>query len=555
MKGLHGKEIHILFTGVGRRVELIQAFRQAALRLHVNLKIYGADMAGTAPALAFCDVTRKICAMKDKDYIPQLLHICRQDHIDLLIPTIDTDLAVLAENAGRFQETGTKAVISSPDKIGICRDKNYTSDFFRSCGLKAPETINDYRKYAGPYPCFIKPKDGSSSINAFKVNQESELAVYAEKIEDYIIQPFIEGKEYTVDIFCDFEGNPVYITPRERVAVRSGEVLKTKIELDERIIAESKMLIREFKPCGPMAVQLIRQSGTGDDYYIEINPRYGGGAPLSMKAGADSAEALLRLSLGEKVGYQERGVSDGAVYSRFDQSIYIAAESRRTSEELSGGSRQVKGVVFDLDDTLYSEKQYVRSGYRAIAERLGHEEAEEKLWNYFLEGKNAFDELLEDLGQSERKTECLEIYRNHMPDITLYDGAGDCIRELKEAGIKIGIITDGRVNGQKNKIAALGLDKIADDIIITDELGGEQFRKPNDIAFRIMQCRWRIPFDEMAYVGDNLMKDFQAPRQLGMKSIYFENPDGIYYNKTPMDIDYGMKISDIADVNEMIVRA
>ena len=96
---------------------------------------------------------------------------------------------------------------------------------------------------------------------------------------------------------------------------------------------------------------------------------------------------------------------------------------------------------------------------------MGHEEAEEKLWNYFLEGKNAIDELLEDLGQSERKTECLEIYRNHMPDITLYDGAGDCIRELKEAGIKIGIITDGRVNGQKNKIAALGLDKIADDII------------------------------------------------------------------------------------------
>lgn len=554
MKGLHGKEIHILFTGVGRRVELIQAFRQAALRLHVNLKIYGADMAGTAPALVFCDATRKICAMKDKDYIPQLLHICRQDHIDLLIPTIDTDLAVLAENAERFQEVGTKAVISSMDKVAICRDKNYTSDFFRSCGLKAPETINDYRKYTGPYPCFIKPKDGSSSINAFKVNQESELAVYAEKIEDYIIQPFIEGKEYTVDIFCDFEGNPVYITPRERVAVRSGEVLKTKIELDEKIIAESKMLIRGFKPCGPMAVQLIRQNGTDEDYYIEINPRYGGGAPLSMKAGADSAESLLRLSLGEKVGYQESGISDGAVYSRFDQSIYIAAESRRINGESCSRFRGVTGVIFDLDDTLYSEKQYVRSGYRAIAESLGYEEAEEKLWNYFLEGKNAIDELLEELGQSDRKTECLETYRNHMPDIALYDGVGDCIRELKKAGIKIGIITDGRVNGQKNKIAALGLDKITDDIIITDELGGEQFRKPNDIAFRIMQCRWRIPFEEMAYVGDNLTKDFQAPRQLGMKSIYFENPDGLYYTGTPMDIDYGMKIGTISDVSQMVVR-
>ena len=546
MKGLHGKEIHILFTGVGRRIELIQAFRQAALRLHINLKIYGADMAGTAPALAFCDETRKICAMKDEDYIPQLLQICQRDKIDLLIPTIDTDLAVLAKNAERFQETGTKAVISSPDKIAICRDKNYTSDFFKSCGLKAPETINDYRKYAGSYPCFIKPKDGSSSINAFKVNQESELSVYAEKIEDYIIQPFIEGKEYTIDIFCDFEGNPVYITPRERVAVRSGEVLKTKIELDEKMIEESKKLIRGFQPCGPITVQLIRQSSTGDDYYIEINPRYGGGAPLSMKAGADSAEALLRLSLGESVGYQERKASDGAVYSRFDQSIYIAAESKR----IDGG---IKGIIFDLDDTLYSEKQYVRSGYRAIARRLGNKEAEEKLWNFFLEGKNAIDELLEESGQPDRKTECLEVYRNHMPDISLYDGVDGCIRELKNAGIKIGIITDGRVNGQKNKLAALGLAEIVDDIIITDELGGEQFRKPNDIAFRIMQNRWRIPFEEMAYVGDNLMKDFQAPRQLGMKSIYFENPDGLYYRGTPMDIDYGMKISHVTDVKRVII--
>ena len=85
------KTFRILFTGVGRRVELIQAFRQAANRLNVNLKLYGADMAGTAPALAFCDYTRKVCGMRDADYIPQLLRICEADHIDLLIPTIDTE--------------------------------------------------------------------------------------------------------------------------------------------------------------------------------------------------------------------------------------------------------------------------------------------------------------------------------------------------------------------------------------------------------------------------------------------------------------------------------
>lgn len=162
------KEIHILFTGVGRRVELIQAFRQAASHLEINLKLYGADMAGTAPALVFCDYTRKLCGMSDEHYIPQLLNICEADHIDLLIPTIDTDLLILGQNVEKFEKIGTKVLISKPDKIAICRDKNYTADFFESCGLKAPQTVNDYRLYCEPFPCFIKPKDGSSSINAFK---------------------------------------------------------------------------------------------------------------------------------------------------------------------------------------------------------------------------------------------------------------------------------------------------------------------------------------------------------------------------------------------------
>lgn len=76
--------------------------------------------------------------MRDADYIPQLLRICEADHIDLLIPTIDTDLLVLSQNAAKFDEIGTKVLISKPDKIAICRDKNYTADFFESCSLKAP---------------------------------------------------------------------------------------------------------------------------------------------------------------------------------------------------------------------------------------------------------------------------------------------------------------------------------------------------------------------------------------------------------------------------------
>lgn len=516
MVGMIMGEIRLLFTGVGRRIELLQAFRQAALSLNVNLKIFGADMTETAPALAYCDYTCKVCSMKDENYIAELSAICTENYIDLLIPTIDTDLFVLSGNTHVFENT--KVLISKPDKIAICRDKNKTVEFFESCGCKAPETINDWKQYQGPYPCFIKPKNGSSSINAFRVESVKELEVYAKQVADYIIQPFIKGTEYTVDIFCDFKGNPIYITPRIRLQIRAGEVLKTQINMDKKIIEECKRIIEKFRPVGPITIQLIRQNTTDADYFIEINPRFGGGAPLSMKAGARSAETVLKLLLGEDIG-KDTVISNGAVYSRFDQSVCVREGEKK---------QRVRGVVFDLDDTLYSEKQYIKSGFNAVAEYLGRTDAVDKLWNNFIKGKPAIDTYLEESEEMNKKAECLCIYRMHMPNISLYDGVADLIDKLKTNGIKVGIISDGRPSGQRNKLTALGLNDMVDDIIITDALGGEQFRKPCDIAFRIMQRRWGIPFEQMMYVGDNLNKDFQAPKQLGMQWTWVDNGQGLY---------------------------
>ena len=311
----------ILFTSVGRRVELIQAFRNAAEKNEINLELIGADISLTAPALYFCDTKIQTPQISDPDYIPFLVSYCSKHSIDALIPTIDTDLLLLAENKDHFE--GTRVIISSPDSIRLCRDKRLTADFFQRVGVKCPIPVDNYRNYEQGFPAFIKPKDGSSSINAYKVNNQEELKSYANMVPDYIVQPFIEGTEYTVDAFCDFDGTPVLITPRIRLAVRSGEVLKTKICQDKTIIAEMKTIIESFKPCGPITVQLIRDLKSGDDYYIEINPRYGGGAPLSIKAGADSSEVMLKILNGYKFEYQEAAAEDGAVYSRFDQSIKV----------------------------------------------------------------------------------------------------------------------------------------------------------------------------------------------------------------------------------------
>lgn len=512
--------IRILFTGVGRRVELVQSFRRAAIVLNKDLKLYGADMTKTAPALSYCDFSREVVAISNPTYIDNLLLICKTDNIDLLIPTIDTDLLILSENKERFKAIGTRVMVSSPDMIRVCRDKNNTSQFFVDCGLHAPFPVNEWIKYTSVFPAFIKPKDGSSSINAYKVNNKKELEMYAAQIKDYIVQPFITGKEYTIDIFCNWKGDPITIVPRERLQVRSGEVLKTRICMDSTMIEESRILCKAFKPCGPMTVQLIRDEN-GIDWFIEINPRFGGGAPLSMKAGARSSETILKLLDGDELG--EYPISDGAVYSRFDQSVCI-----------SNSISKIRGIIFDLDDTLYSEKEYVKSGFKAVSDYYGGG-YEDKLWNFFEDGKPAIDELLKEIGKYSEKAVALNVYRSNKPDLHLYPGIEEMIASMKKRGIKIGLITDGRPEGQKKKIESLGLESLVDDIIITDELGGIQFRKPCDIAFRIMITKWRMNPEDIVYVGDNIDKDFQAPQQLGMRSLLFKNPDGLYTKKDERD--------------------
>ena len=517
--------MNLLFTCVGRRVELIKAFRVAAQQLKIPLILYGADNSLDAPALFFCDRQKHICRIHQSEYIPELIHFCAKEGIDALIPTIDTDLMKLAEAKDQFAKIGTSVIVSDLSKIVICRDKRKTALFFRKLQLNTPATVDNINNYNDDFPCLIKPIDGSSSIGVFTAESRQELEWYANHLKSYIIQPFIDGTEYTVDIFCDLSGQAISITPRRRLATRSGEVLKTQIDLDQEIIHECHSLIDTFKPCGAITVQLIKERQTNKNFYIEINPRFGGGAPLSIRAGANSAKMLLQLLSKDMINRSK--AEDGAIYSRFDDSVRISRVIKiKELKEVLNITTNIKAMIFDLDDTLYSEKNYVKSGFYAVSEFLGDACIYEKLCEAFENGERAFDKVFDD---EQTKEQCLKIYRFHKPDIRLYDGVTEVLKILKDDGFLIGIITDGRPEGQRAKINALGLRNWVDEIIITDELGGERFRKPNDLSFRIMQHRLNIPFEQMIYVGDNVKKDFAASMQLGIKSVWFENEQGLYY--------------------------
>lgn len=188
-------------------------------------------------------------------------------------------------------------------------------------------------------------------------------------------------------------------------------------------------------------------------------------------------------------------------------------------------------VIFDLDDTLYSEKDYVISGYRAVSENYKEfPDMEALLRRAFEQGKKAFNEVFAAKGilDEDNLNKAIMIYRHHEPIISLYEGVEDMLVRIKSLGKKLGLITDGRPEGQRAKIKSLRLEGLFDKIIITDELGGVEFRKPNEKAFVIMQEFFGKPFGKMMYIGDNSKKDFVAPCKLGMKSCHFANKDGLY---------------------------
>lgn len=314
---------NILILSAGRRVELIKCFRKAAQNLKIKTKIVAVDLANNAPALFFADKKYQIPRIGDKEYLNSIIDICNKENIDLVIPTIDTELLVLSQNK-KYIESKTKAkvLVSSEKVIKICRDKTNTQEFFEKNGFGVPKQIKkeDIEQNKVKFPVFIKPHDGSSSINTFKVNNVKELKFFYEYIENPIVQDYIVGEEYTIDCFLDFDSNIITVVPRKRIATRSGEIIKGKVIKQMEIIEDVKKVLNILKPIGQITIQCIK---TNEGIkYLEINPRFGGGAPMSINAGADSCSNLYRLLNNELLEYNE-SYRDNIFFFRFDDAIMV----------------------------------------------------------------------------------------------------------------------------------------------------------------------------------------------------------------------------------------
>lgn len=323
------KPINVLILSAGRRVELVNCFKHAARELGVNGSVLAVDCSQTAPALYFADKGIMLPRIKSGDYVEAIIDICKKEAVSLIVPTIDTELLLLAEQKERIErEAGTRVLVSDIEMIKICRNKVVTQRFMEENGFLMPSMITK-EQLSEPqklhFPLFMKPVDGSSSIDAFKAHDEKELKTYLQMIDQPIIQEYLEGEEYTVDAFLDFDSHIISIVPRIRIATRSGEISKGRIVKDREIIEDVKRLLNVLKPIGHITIQ-CKKTGRGVAY-IEINPRFGGGAPMSIMAGADSCSNLYRLLLGEKLAYNEDYRAD-VTFLRFDSCIMLDEQMR-----------------------------------------------------------------------------------------------------------------------------------------------------------------------------------------------------------------------------------
>lgn len=316
-------DINVLFSSVGRRVELVKSFRKAKEKLNIGGKLIGIDMDKTAPAFYFLDKNYIVQGVLETGFIDEVIRICNLENIHLIIPTIDTELLIYSKYKSKIESnTNAKVMISDYSTISIIRDKIKTANYFLQFGIDVPRVLTeiDIEKKNFEYPLFIKPLDGSSSIDNYKIHNEIELNFFTYYINKPIIQEFISGKEYCVDVFCDFNGQVISVTPKLRLGYRAGEITKGIIEKDLDIIEMAKKIARNLPFIGEFNFDCIKTDRK--IYLIEINGRFAGGSPMSFYAGSNSPLNLYKLLQGEQLTYSE-DYSDGLLCLRFDDCIYL----------------------------------------------------------------------------------------------------------------------------------------------------------------------------------------------------------------------------------------
>ena len=343
-----GRRVNVLFTSVGRRVELVRAFKQAYDDLDLEGNVVSTDVDRLAPALRESDRPYLVPSLSDPSYLDVVSEIVRSEEIDLVFPLIDPDVPVLARGRATLEASGAHVVVIPDESVRLTADKMLTHELFIALGIPVPITwsADEVLDDRPAFPLFVKPRFGSAGQHCVRVQSVRELMFFLEYVPNPIVQEYLPGPEITTDVLCDLNagGELVAAVSRRRIEVRQGEVAKGVTILDPAILAHCEAIAQHLKAIGPITVQCIMRDD-GTSCFTEVNPRFGGGVPLGIAAGVRSAHWLLASACGRHFDLPRLGAYEIGLYiTRFDTSHFLTEGALRGDPKfLVGGNPLAPG--------------------------------------------------------------------------------------------------------------------------------------------------------------------------------------------------------------------
>ncbi len=320
--------MNIMFTCAGRRVALMNAFRDAMKELNLTGRIIAADLTSASAAYHEADVGITLPPTGRIEYIPALLDAVKKYDVKLIVPVTDLDLRSLARQRDKFEKIGCTVMIACEETVALCRDKARSNELFNGSELSGIKTcmLNEFRKDPF-YPCFVKPVRGSGGVGIGVLRNQRELRAHVATFgELLVVQEYVPGQEFTIDVYRSRDGQVRCAVPRQRLAVRSGEAEKAVTIKDDSLIEATLMLSDLLDDLwGVFCCQCRRPRG-GKPRFFEINPRFGGGIPLSIAAGANFPLYLLQEVLGEPITAELGRFQENMLMLRYDEAVFTRVD-------------------------------------------------------------------------------------------------------------------------------------------------------------------------------------------------------------------------------------
>ena len=292
--------LRVLITAASRRVPLIQAFQTALRTMGVRGSVLVTDVNGFSPGVHVADRAFRVPLATEPGYLDSIEAICRGERVCLVVPTIDDELPLFGAARDRFEAVGARVASSDRLAAEICDDKFLTCHYLASHGIPVADSFLPC-SLPSPlsFPVFVKPRTGRGSVGAFTARTPRELEFFLDYIKHPVVQRFLDGPEYTIDVLSDFTGRVVSVVPRERVVIRAGTIDRGRTVMDRSLIELGLRCAQALRLVGAANIQC--RVVDGRPFVFEVNPRFSGGIPLTIAAGADFPRLLLEMVLGREV--------------------------------------------------------------------------------------------------------------------------------------------------------------------------------------------------------------------------------------------------------------